>query len=306
MRGGVEIRRPTLNFSFISALALLAAALLFPAFCADALKDALSLCADTLVPALLLYITAANLLSSCGVFSGFSKTVAGRLFRRVSGLSDAGAAAFVVGIASGFPAGAVFLAKTKRSGGVTDIEAARLLPFANNASPAFVMGVTGSLFRSPAFGVLLFSSQLFASFTGVLLERAIFGNAPQAAGFCDREDFISAFPRAVRESVAAMLAICGFVAVFSVPCRAFAGLGSFGAFLSAVCEIGNGCAAAGNAGSYAAAGVATGFSGLSVMFQIADIAGREGISMKYYLPGKIYSCIICLLSVNIFAFFDLF
>ncbi|MBO4217555.1 MAG: hypothetical protein J5940_06395, partial [Clostridia bacterium] len=208
------------------------AAVAFPAFCAEALKDALLLCADTLIPALFLYITAANLLSLCGAFAPFSKTSAGRAFRRLTGLSDAGAAAFAVGTVSGFPSGALFLARMKNAGGIGEDEAARLMPFVNNASPAFVVGAVGSLFGSPAFGTALFAAQCVASFSGILIEKAVFGKAENACRSLAGEDFYSAFPRAVRESVFSMLAVCGFVALFSVPCRALESAGRAGAFLS--------------------------------------------------------------------------
>ncbi len=280
-------------------------AAVFPSFCAAALKDALSLCANTLVPALLLYITAANLLASCGVFGSFANTAAGRFLCRATGLSPAGAAAFAVGIVSGFPSGAVFLSGMKREGSVTGAEAERLLPFVSNASPAFVVGAVGSLFGSPAFGAVLFAVQCAAALSGVLIERAFFRPAESAAGVVCSEKFISAFPRAVRDSVFSMLAVCGFVAIFSVPCRLFANTGA-AAFLSSVFEIGNGCAAAGREGNRYAAAFAVGFSGLSAAFQTADTASREGIGMKYYLPGKLYIGIICTAAVYAFSFFNLF
>ncbi|MBO4216568.1 MAG: hypothetical protein J5940_01335, partial [Clostridia bacterium] len=62
---------------------------------------------------------------------------------------------------------------------------------------------------------------------------------------------------------------------------------------------------AGRAGSLSAAAFAVGFSGISVMFQTADISLRAGISMRYWIIGKLYSSIVCLAAINMLAFFDL-
>lgn len=305
MRRNGKIRRGIKNnFTFIAAAALMVSAAVFPSFCAAALKDALSLCANTLIPSLFLYITAANLLAYCGVFGSFANTAAGRFLCRVTGLSPAGAAAFAVGMVSGFPSGVVFLSGMKREGSVTGVEAERLLPFVSNASPAFVVGAVGSLFGSPAFGAVLFAVQCAAALSGILLEKAFFSSAAGCFGAVRQEGFLSAFPRAVRESVLSMLAVCGYVAIFSVPCRLFANTGA--AFLPSIFEIGNGCAAAGRERNMYAAAFAVGFSGLSVAFQTADIASRESIGMKYYLPGKLYIGIICTAAIYALSFFNLF
>ena len=290
-------------FSLFSATALFAAAVISPAFCVSALSDALSLCAKTLVPSLFPYITATNLISSCGVLPRISETAAGRYLRRLSGLSGAGVTAVIVGLISGFPSGAVFLGRMKRSGEIGSDEAARLMPFVNNASPAFVLGAVGSLFGSPALGATLFAAQCVASLSGIAVGRRSARSEKGVSAGYPYEPFISAFPRAVGDSALAMLSVCGFVAVFSIPCRALSALGRAGAFLSAFLEIGNGCAGAAASGMPSAAAFAVGFSGLSVMFQAADHAVRERISMKYWLPGKLYSGIICVAAVNIASFF---
>ncbi len=281
------------------------AAAVFPSFCAAALKDALSLCAGTLVPSLFLYIAASNLLSSCGAAAWAADTAVGRAVSRITGLSGAGTAAFLLGLAAGFPAGAIFLSDMAERGVISGREAERLLPFANNCSPAFVIGAVGSLFGSVRFGVFLFLVQTAASFAGAAVFAADRGGRPVGRTCAPFPDLVSAFPKAVRDSVLSMLAICGFVAVFSVPCRALGGLGVAGAFMSGVLEIGNGCSAARMAGSRAAAAFAVGFSGLSVFFQVADTASRGGIRTVYWLPAKLYSGIVCAAAAAAFDFFNL-
>ena len=53
---------------------------------------------------------------------------------------------FLLGALCGFPVGAVVCERMCESGALAKRDAARLLPFVNGASPAFLFGAAGSLF----------------------------------------------------------------------------------------------------------------------------------------------------------------
>ena len=73
------------------------------------------------------------------------------------------ASVFLLGALCGFPVGAIVCERMCASGALDRRDAERLLPFVNNASPAFLLGAVGNLFGDRRIGVLLFLSQLAAA-----------------------------------------------------------------------------------------------------------------------------------------------
>ena len=265
------------------------------------------------MPSLIVFAVGAKILTKSGVVTALAHTPLRRLFAPL-GVSAGGFCAFLVGLISGFPTGAAVLADLVRGGEMTREEAESLLPFCNNAGPAFVIGTIGAFLGSPRLGVILFAAQTASAILCVLLtapqrrQNLIFASLPREAP--PRVSAAAIVASAVAEGAAAMLAVSGFVVFFAV----FSGsvdaalqavgipLGALGtALFAGFLEISGGFSSLSEAGLAgvplaALAGAMLGFGGMSVFMQAADRAGDSingGFTTSRYLPGKILCAALC-------------
>ena len=164
------------------------------------------------------------------------------LMRPLFNVPGVGAFALSMGLAAGYPMDAVITAKFRRSGMCSRIEGERLLSFTNTADPLFIFGaVAVGMFGRPDLGVTLAIAHYISSFTvGVIFkyyqkdpqaeekrlheayQKGIIKRAIQALFRARRDDgrpFGRLMGDAVRESMATLLSIAGFIMIFSVLVR---------------------------------------------------------------------------------------
>ncbi len=283
----------------LSIAALFAALVFRSAQAAEGARQAMAVCAMTLVPSLLPFFALANLLSALGLPELLGTLLGGaaeRLFR----VSPAGAQAFFLGLAGGYPLGASVTADLRRSGRISRSEAERLLAFCNNSGPAFILGAAGGVFRSPRAGLLLYVSHVLAAIAvGVLLrgrKRAVPEGADTPSGnHAAPPPFSKALTGAVSRAVASTLAVCGYVVLFG----ALLGLAGpwlaalsplTGAFLRGLLELGGGISAMAGLQpgpvTLAAAAFLLGWGGLSVHCQTLGVTADTDISCARHLAGR--------------------
>lgn len=180
----------------------------------EAAREALRLCAATILPSLFPFFVLSILLGRLGVPQRLGRRLApaSRLF----GVSGAGLTALPVGLLGGYPMGAACVAGLLERREIGREEAERLLLFVNNSGPAFFLGAVGAgVFGSARIGFLLYGAHAAAALlTGFLCSRP--GGGEQSVKGTTAEPFSSAFPAAVRQAVSAVLTVCGFVVCFSV------------------------------------------------------------------------------------------
>lgn len=105
---------------------------------AQAVRDGLALCAQSVVPALFPFFVLSGLFISMGC-AGVLAPALGRL----PGVSPAGASAFLLGAVGGYPVGARTVGQLRAAGLCGREEGECLLTCCNNAGPAFIFGVAG-------------------------------------------------------------------------------------------------------------------------------------------------------------------
>lgn len=128
----------------------------------SAAKDGLSLFANSVLPSLLPFFIATELLSYTGIIEILGK-VLNKFMRPIFNVPGEGAFAFIMGIISGYPIGAKIVTNFRQNGICTKEEGERLLAFTNNSGPLFIIGTVGiSLFFDTRTGILLFLSHLLA------------------------------------------------------------------------------------------------------------------------------------------------
>lgn len=280
------------------------------------IRDASRLFAEKIMPSLFAFSVSAKILVSSGVCEGLSKTPLRRLFPLL-GVSASGFSALIIGFLSGFPTGAAVLADSVSRGGMSREEAAGLLPFCNNAGASFVIGTVGILiFDSAEIGRMLFLAQITASLFAVVLtakRRAAFLST-YALSRKTPDSTWSIFTSAVARGALSMVSVCGYVIFFSVVTGMFLRIldaflpfsDVFFAFLSGISELSSGVSMLSELdlphfGKLILCGALLGFGGISVFLQAADRVEAVGISLSFYLKGKIMTMFFSALAAPLFC-----
>ena len=134
-------------------------------------KTGISLWADSVVPSLLPFFIATELLGYTNVISFLGKSLT-KFMKPIFNVPGEGAFPFIMGIISGYPMGAKIVANFKEQGVCTQEECERLLAFTNNSGPLFIVGTVGiGLFRDTKTGILLFVTHILACITVGFLFR---------------------------------------------------------------------------------------------------------------------------------------
>ena len=279
-------------------LLCLLALLLFPQDTAQSARDALALCAQTVIPSLFPFFVLSSLLIACGASALLSALLA-PLMRPLFGLSGAGAAALALGLCGGYPVGARTAAELVESGALSREEGERLLIFCNNAGPGFLLGICGgAVFASPRAGAALYLIHVASAlFTGILLTRRLPPlSAPFSAGAAPHRtvSLSAALPAAVQGALAGILNVCAFVVfftvctrlllralpesfVFSLPCALLIGFFELTSGVTALPPT--------RAGFLACAALLA-WGGLSVHCQTLSALSASALSARYYLRAK--------------------
>lgn len=302
----------------LSILAALCALFVLIAASQDVIESCrygLRLCTEMILPSLFPFFVLSTLLGKLGfpVYLGrLLSRPAAKLFR----VSGAGISALFIGLTGGYPLGAGCIADLVRAGSISEKEAEHLLAFCNNSGPAFLVGAVGvGVFGSVRLGLLLYAVHILAAvLTGLLLRGC---SAPRTDGplpLPPDTTISQALPEAVRQSVLALLNVCGFVVCFT----AFAGLldanGFFNAaaaqlsaltgtepqwaraLLTGLLELGGGIGALRGLPpaplNLALAAGLLGWGGVSVHFQTIALLADTNIKGTLHTAGRLLSAIL--------------
>ena len=298
----------------LAVLCCFSALLLLPEVSAQAARDAMLLCAQTLIPSLFPFFIAANLLNELGA-SKLTANALAPLGARL-GMSGHGVSAFIIGVTGGYPLGASYIAQLRAQGIIGRDDASRLIVFCNNSGPAFIVGAAGvGVFGSAPVGFFLYAVHILAALIfGVII-------CPKApCDICYDEDIFSpvslsaAFTASVKRAADSMIGVCSFVVAFSAIngvldamdiTRSIAGELSFRlgaeiswctALLAGILELGNGIGSmAGLAISpinLALAAFILSWGGLSVHFQTFSMIAGTDIKTARYMIGRFLTALI--------------
>lgn len=169
-----RIVKPRLRPGSAAAVAVLLLLMAEPSAVIASMRQALRLCAGTVVPSLFPFLVASELL----VRSGAGEMMADRVAKpicRLFGISRCGAVAYVMGVLCGFPIGAKTAAAYAQRGKISSGELEQLLCFGNVPSAAFLIHAVGvSLYGDACFGRVLWGVALVAAAVCGVLYRWMF------------------------------------------------------------------------------------------------------------------------------------
>jgi sporulation integral membrane protein YlbJ len=262
-----------------------------------------------LIPSLLPFFTAANLLMKLGFMDALGRRLAVPA-RKLLGLSSPGFGVFLLGLSGGYPLGASAVAEAMRSGAVDRQEATRMLRFCDNTGPAFAVGALGTgVFRSAWWGLALWGAHVLSA---AFLARLYARDAAEASPLSQRPNGISiaeALTASVAGAVNSLLAVGGYVIFFSsllgvsetigFPTGAAEGLSrltgadaaALRCLMTGMLELSSGVGAMGalklSPGNLAMGAFLLSFGGLCVHMQAAAVTAGTGIKLKGRLAGKL-------------------
>ncbi len=232
-------RKDTLISLTLTLMVIMIAAsmILFPEPSFKAAERGLNVWWNVVLPALLPFFIAAELLMGMGVVH-FLGVLMEPLMRPLFNVPGTGAFVLAMGIASGYPLGAALSARLKDDNLATKTEAERLMCFCNTSDPLFMTGaVAVGMFRRTDLATVIISAHYLSSLSIGLIMRFWRKGKDQSApvkqgerGFAITRAFQSmrkaqqetgkAFGEllgdAVQRSLNTLLLILGFIVLFSV------------------------------------------------------------------------------------------
>lgn len=186
-------------------LLLLSAMLAFPETALNAAREAMQAWYFSVAPALFPFMALMPVITASG---DVWQRMLGRWMRPVLNLPGSAAPALAAGMIAGSPAGAV---AAVRCGGLTRSELERLACCICGLSPAFLItGVGAAMLGSPADGRLLLRAQVCSQLTMLLFTRGVRPDVLIPAQAQEEERGL------VRTAVGSVLAVCGYMMIFSV------------------------------------------------------------------------------------------
>lgn len=260
-------------------------------------KEALALCYNLIIPSLFPFFICSGLL----IYSGFCESAA-RVFKPVMkplfNVNKNGSSAFVLGIISGYPQGALTVCRLYEANYLSKTEAQRLLAFCNNSGPLFILGSVGiGLYTGLEVGVMLYAAHILAAVLVGVVFRFYKKNeyrAYEAEVSINRNS--ADFSSVVENSVGSILNICACVVFFSVVSRICLDYLPMTELLEAVvygvCEFTMGVFKVSRLSinfveKLVLSSFIIGFAGLSVHIQVMAIVLKYGLKLSPYIVGKL-------------------
>lgn len=282
------------------SLALFMAFLLFPAACADGVRDGLSLAAGQALPALFPFFLASGLLVRSGLAQALTRPAA-RPLAWLYHLPSSAAPAVILGLTGGYPVGTATTVDLLRQGVLSRDTAARVNAFCNCASPGFCIGLAGlGIFGSARTGAILYGIHILtALLTGLLVARQAQPISepitPPPSDRASMQSFPAVFCAVVQQAAATALTVTAFLTVFCVLLRLTQPLLTYlpyGKALSGMLELTSGLDALralplpSNV-KLTLTSFLLGFGGLAVQFQARALAEPAGLSMHGFTACKL-------------------
>lgn len=296
--------------------------ILFSSSNLSAAKNGLSLWAFSVVPSLLPFFIATELLSYTNIITILGNFL-NKFMKPIFNVPGEGSFALLMGIISGYPVGAKIVSNFKAQGICNLEECERLLAFTNNSGPLFIIGTVGvSLFSSSSIGIKLFIVHLISCLLVGFIFRwwkkgkknnSFFQNEKRNSSSVSNLSFNNLgtiLSTSIQCAINSVIIIGGFVVLFSVIvsmlnnskildaiCLLFTPIfellhvspAYFQGIITGIIEVTNGVklvAINSSSTSIIICSFLLGFGGISVLFQVLSITSKAKISIKPYIIGK--------------------
>lgn len=262
---------------------------------AQGAADGVGVCLETVIPALFPLLILAILINNA--VNGRKIKVLEPV-RKICGIPKGAESILVLGLTGGYPVGAQCIYQSYRSGQLSRSDSQRMLMFCNNAGPAFIFGISASLFSQPLMPWRLWLVHIISA---VMVGILVSDNTSQCevALSSKRISFVDAMNTAMRT----LGNICCWVILFRICihilikwlrhyCSA-----DFLIVMSGLLELTNGCIESAGIPDesvrFVLISAFLGFGGCCVAMQTAAVVKELGI--KTYIIGKLMQGTISIL-----------
>ena len=262
---------------------------------ASAAKEALFLCAETVIPNLFPFFVLSSFLVQVGLTSAIGALLAPAA-NKLFGISGSGASVFIIGMLCGYPTGAKTIAELYEKRLLSKQEAEHLLPFCNNAGPLFCIGAVGGMLGNAHTGQFLYILHLVSAIlTGVLLTSVYQKEPASPSPPVQSVHFGTAISVSMQSAVGSVLSVCGYVVFFSV-LRSLLPPG-IGTLLSVPLEVTAATSVIHTAPisfplKLVLLSASIAFGGFCVLMQVWGFVASTGLSVKNYIRGKLLQTIL--------------
>ncbi len=207
--------------------------ILFPSESIEAAKNGFSLWVNTLIPSLLPFIIASNLIVKLK-FVDLVGVLVNPITKKLFNVSGKSSLVFAISTVSGYPVGAKLASELRQNNQISTYEAQRLVSFCSTSGPLFIIGAVAiGMFNNPPLGYLI----LICHYLSALTVGIIFKNYGKEhisnkntnlksevlkildSRSYENKGFFVLFGDSVFSGVNTILMVGGFVIVFSVVFR---------------------------------------------------------------------------------------
>lgn len=283
--------------------------LTFPLECTYLVRKALSICTMSLIPSLFPFMFLMKFY--CRTKTVGKGNIFSLLLSKLLGVSRNISGIVFLGMFAGFPSGATGICEMYKKGLCTKSQAENGIAISDNCSAAFLMGVCGgAVLGSQKYGFMLILAQTLAVITFSRILRVFLPkeeiSAQKIVRKAEKDSSVGdSFIYSVKESAITMLYICAFVVVFYllsgiVSHRLSVILPKWQSMISTVIsgflEMSSGafsCSRFRFPENIVLCSAVTGFSGLSVYFQISGICSEFNLSTGKYLLSRLFMLFLC-------------
>lgn len=271
----------------------------------EAVRHALTLCIESIIPAVFPFVLISSLISIGGLSYGVGRLFY-PIFHPIFKCSHSVAAAIALGFLCGYPVGASVAAEAYDKGEISKAEFENTLCFINNPSPAFVIGFVGtSLLGNSRIGAIIYLSVCLSA----VLVGALINIRPNDSNVLDPLSRTSSSPtsislvitEALMRSGASMINICTcivtFFSVSALICKLIPATPQIvKAFVCGIFEISSGVRAASELDREILApticAAICSWSGISVQMQILSVCRGRGIKFSKFIISKAMQAVI--------------
>ncbi len=170
-------------------------------------QTGISLCLKTVIPSLFPFFVLSCLLTNslAGTSIGILRPI-----QKLCSLGTGTESILICAFLGGYPVGAQSVASLWRTGQISRQEAERLLSFCNNAGPAFLFGMVGSLFPGKWTAASLWGIHIVSA----LLTAKCFPGSRQP--ITNPKENPKSFTDTIKTSLHVMGTVCGWVVLFRI------------------------------------------------------------------------------------------
>lgn len=301
---------PTVTLVFVFAFLML----IYPQVAADGVKKGISLCLETVIPALFPFMFAVTLIYDIGIFNIFIQCADGLMYRlfRLPGVA---LPIMLMSFLGGFPVGAILIEKAFEDGELTSARAQRMLMFCVNPGPAFTVSVIGvGIIGSAKAGAVIYISVTLSSLIVAFLSRFI-DTEPvslnvkrkNSALLCNASVLSGVIGKATKSMANICVSILVFSCIDSLTEILFSSEG-LSIYFGMLSEVTNGVITASEHFSLPVVAAVVSFSGLCVHFQVLPVILKLKLKYRLFFAIRVLtaalSCMLSFAMLQIFPQYD--